>query len=61
MLSRVVSTIQQGVASADRVFEILDEENEVPLAENPIVLKPMKGSIRFNDVWFRYNEFCGIW
>ena len=35
VLSRVVSTIQQGVASADRVFEILDEANEVPLAENP--------------------------
>ena len=56
VLSRVVSTIQQGVASADRVFEILDEENEVPLADNPVILKPMKGRINFSKVWFRYNE-----
>ena len=46
-LSRVVSSIQQGVAAADRVFEILDEKNEVPLAKNPVVLKPMQGRITF--------------
>ncbi|MGD9666614.1 MAG: ABC transporter ATP-binding protein [Synergistaceae bacterium] len=56
VLSRVISTIQQGVASADRVFEILDEKNEVPLAENPLTLAPMGGQITFNDVWFAYND-----
>ena len=56
VLSRVVSTIQQGVASADRVFEILDEANEVPLAANPVVLKPMEGRVKFENVWFRYDE-----
>ena len=56
ILSRVVSSIQQGAASADRVFEILDEENDVPLADNPIVLRPMSGNIEFRRVWFRYDE-----
>ncbi|MDY9921574.1 MAG: ABC transporter ATP-binding protein [Synergistota bacterium] len=56
VLSRVISTIQQGVASADRVFEILDEKNEVPLAENPLTLTPMEGQISFKDVWFAYND-----
>ncbi len=56
ILSRVISTIQQGVASADRVFEILDEKNEVPLPENPLILTPMEGQITFNDIWFAYND-----
>jgi len=56
ILSRVISTIQQGVASADRVFEILDEKNEVPLPDNPLILAPMEGQITFNDVWFAYND-----
>lgn len=56
VLSRVVSTIQQGTASADRVFEILDEKNEVPLPENPIFHIPMEGRITFDDVWFAYNR-----
>lgn len=56
VLSRVISSIQQGVASADRVFEILDEENDVPLPENPVVLKSMTGNIRFDGVWFSYNK-----
>ena len=54
-LSRVVSNIQQGVASADRVFEILDEKNEVPLAKDPVILKPMTGRITFDNVWFCYD------
>jgi len=56
VVSRVISTIQQGVASADRVFEILDEKNEVPLPDKPVVLKPMDGRICFRDVWFAYKD-----
>ena len=52
----MISTIQQGVASADRVFEILDEKNEVPLPDKPVVLKPMDGRICFRDVWFAYKD-----
>ncbi|MEG1825069.1 MAG: ABC transporter ATP-binding protein [Cloacibacillus sp.] len=54
VLSRVVSTIQQGAASADRVFEILDEANEVPLAKHPIV-KQISGGIKFDNLFFQYT------
>ena len=54
-LSRVVSSIQQGAASADRVFEIIDEKNEVPVAQHPIVHKPMEGHIQFENVSFGYT------
>lgn len=56
VLSRVVSTVQQGVASADRVFEILDEANEVPLSEHPITHPKMEGRVTFEDVRFCYDE-----
>ncbi len=56
ILSRVVSNIQQGVASADRVFEILDEDNDVKMIDNPVMLSNMSGRVTFNDVWFRYGK-----
>ncbi len=62
VLSRVVSTIQQGVASAERIFEILDERDEVSVPSSPIVLRPMRGEIAFEGVWFSYEtENCGQW
>ena len=53
-ISSVIGQIQQGVASADRIFEILDEKNEVPVAENPVKLDNMKGHIEFKGVSFSY-------
>lgn len=60
VLSRVISSVQQGVASIDRVFEIMDEDNEVPLAQKPIVHYPMVGRVTFEDVWFRYNDAAWV-
>jgi subfamily B ATP-binding cassette protein MsbA len=56
VISRVVSAIQQGVASAERVFEILDERDEVAQPTSPVSLKEMKGEIVFEDIWFAYEE-----
>lgn len=56
VLSRSISSIQQGTASADRVFEILDEKDEVVVIDKPVVPKEMRGEILFEDVWFAYNE-----
>lgn len=60
VLSRVISSIQQGVASADRVFEILDEKDDVPLPKNPVILAGMTGKIRFEDVYFSYNKHKSV-
>jgi subfamily B ATP-binding cassette protein MsbA len=54
-ISRSVSTIQQGVASADRIFEILDEKDEVALLSSPLVLGNIRGEVAFEDVWFAYE------
>lgn len=56
VISRVISTVQQGVASAERIFEILDEKDEIKIAANPVKLNEMKGEIRFEHVWFEYEK-----
>ncbi len=53
-LSRVNSTVQQGLAGADRIFEILDQESPIkdPVQERSL---PPSNEIRFNNVFFSYN------
>jgi subfamily B ATP-binding cassette protein MsbA len=54
--SRVVSAIQQGVASADRIFEITDEADASEESGAAIVPGSMRGEVVFDDVWFAYDE-----
>jgi len=53
-IASMANMLQSGVASAERVFEILDEPEETPdgSAKLPI---PVKGDIRFEDVQFSYT------
>jgi ATP-binding cassette subfamily B protein len=46
--------LQSTIAAAERVFEILDEEEESAAPENPIVLDKPAGAVRFEHVAFRY-------
>ena len=50
--------------SADRLFEILDEEPQVKEAENPVTLKDIAGKVDFNNIHFEYEEghpiICGF-
>ncbi len=55
VLSRTVSAVQQGVASADRVFEILDVQETIASPVAPVLLRPMAGRVDFEDVWFAYE------
>ena len=41
--------------SAERVFEFLEEEEEVPESENPVKLEEIKGNVDFKNVHFGYN------
>ncbi|MCI1965224.1 MAG: ABC transporter ATP-binding protein/permease [Oscillospiraceae bacterium] len=54
--ANIANIIQSTVACAERVFEILDEEEEIPDAEDTVNLIDPKGNIRFDHVKFRYQE-----
>lgn len=50
----IINILQSTVASAERVFELLDEEEESPEPQETIVLAAPRGDIGFKDVSFRY-------
>uniref|UniRef100_UPI00404857F6 ABC transporter transmembrane domain-containing protein n=1 Tax=Algoriphagus sp. TaxID=1872435 RepID=UPI00404857F6 len=55
-ISRAVSTIQRGIASADRIFVVVDTTNQLPSPANP---KPYPGfakQIEYKNVSFAYGE-----
>lgn len=54
-VSRVFSIYQQALASAERVFEILDTEPEIKELPRAKKLPRIKGHIKFRDVCFAYN------
>lgn len=54
-LAEQSSQLQSGLASAERVFALLDEEEVLPDPEDPVVLEHVKGGIRFEDVRFGYD------
>ncbi|HPO29069.1 MAG TPA: ABC transporter ATP-binding protein, partial [Caldisericia bacterium] len=54
-VASIVNVLQSTTASAERVFELLDEKEEIPDTENPIVLEDVKGHVRFEHVYFSYN------
>lgn len=55
-LANVSNIFQQTAASAERVFEFLDETDEIPEVKNPITLDRVKGAVKFDHVHFGYNE-----
>ena len=50
--------IQSGLALFDRIFEYLDLERDIVNRDGAIELRPsdVKGSVAFEDVWFRYDR-----
>jgi subfamily B ATP-binding cassette protein MsbA len=55
-LSRTNNSIQQGLAAAERVFEMMDEPIEVVEAPDAIELPRTRHSIELQDVSFRYRK-----
>lgn len=55
MLSMVFVMITMSMASAKRICEVLEEQAELTNPENPVYNVP-DGSVRFEDVTFRYNK-----
>ncbi len=55
-LAEQFSTLQSSIASAEKIFTILDEEPLVREDENPVILPQIKGKIEFSHVWFAYDD-----
>lgn len=54
--ANIANIIQSTIACAERVFEILDEEEEIPDSENAVVLSSPRGEVSFSHVAFSYKE-----
>ncbi len=54
-LSEQFSTLQNALASAEKIFILLDEKNPIEEPENPVVLDKVEGKIEFKHVWFAYE------
>ena len=54
--ANIANIIQSTVASAERVFEVLDEPEEIPDSQDASVIRSPRGMIRFEHVRFGYKE-----
>jgi ATP-binding cassette subfamily B multidrug efflux pump len=55
-LANIANVIQSAVASAERIFELLDEQEETPEAFNARVIEFPQGAVEFQHVRFGYTE-----
>lgn len=55
-LAQISNVIQSTIASAERVFELLDEQEEIPEAAGAGAIAQPKGEVRFKHVKFGYKE-----
>lgn len=54
-ISGVVTELQNAIACAGRIYELIDEEPQIPDSENAVVLTDVKGAVQFKDVSFSYS------
>jgi ATP-binding cassette subfamily B protein len=54
--ANIANILQSTIASAERVFEILDEAEEIPDAKDAKILEFPKGDVKFENVKFGYKE-----
>lgn len=55
-LAQVTNMVQSAIAASERVFEFLDEEEEMDTEIKNIDISKIKGNIEFKNVHFGYNE-----
>lgn len=54
-VASMANLLQSGVASAERVFQLLDAEEQTPEPQHPARPEPLVGRVAFEDVSFRYK------
>jgi ATP-binding cassette subfamily B protein len=58
--ANIANVIQSSIASAERVFEILDEQDEVPEVIIAKLIETPKGDVKFSNVKFGYKQDAAI-
>lgn len=53
-ISGVVTELQNALACAGRIFELMEEKPQVPDADDAVVLQEADGSVQMEDVYFSY-------
>jgi ATP-binding cassette, subfamily B, multidrug efflux pump len=53
--SQKYAVMQSAMASAERIFQLLDTPVEIQSPANAVVPKPFRGEVVFDDVWFGYK------
>jgi len=54
--ANIANVLQNTIASAERVFEVLDEKEELPDPVDPVVINRLEGDVAFERVVFGYSE-----
>lgn len=55
MIASMANVLQSGVASAERVFHLLDVDEQPPDPADPAHVPTPEGRVVFDDVWFSYS------
>lgn len=54
-IANISNILQQTIAAAERVFEFLGEEEEIPEVDEPVQVERVEGHVVFQNVQFGYN------
>ncbi len=54
-IASMANLLQSGIASVERVFEVLDADEQAPDPDEPATLPRVRGRVAFEDVSFRYS------
>ena len=58
-LAEMFTTLQSAIASAEKIFTVLDTESDVNEQDDPVKLPGIRGRIEFDHVWFAYETVDG--
>ena len=55
-LAEKFGILQEAVAASERIFGLLEQQPQITSVKNPVKIEKIKGDIRFDKVWFAYEE-----
>ena len=55
-ITGVITELQNAIACAGRIYELIDEPAQIPDKEDAVELGTVKGDVKFSDVCFSYSD-----